>query len=62
MAGNVVRQRLPKCLRYEVNPGLWIPALLYEPEKVAGKAPVILNTNGHEGTCVANDYIQIRCI
>jgi hypothetical protein len=45
-----------------VIPGLWIPALLYEPEKLTGKVPVILNTNGHEGTGVANDYIQIRCI
>lgn len=51
-----------KRLRYEVIPGLWIPALLYEPEKFTGKVPVILNTNGHEGTGVANDYIQIRCI
>jgi dienelactone hydrolase len=49
-------------LRYEVIPGLWIPALLYEPEKMTGKVPVILNTNGHEGAGVANDYIQIRCI
>ncbi|MGJ5819326.1 family 16 glycoside hydrolase [Paludibaculum fermentans] len=51
-----------KRLRYEVIPGLWIPALLYEPEKLSGKVPVILNTNGHEGAGVANDYIQIRCI
>jgi hypothetical protein len=51
-----------KRLRYEVIPGLWIPALLYEPQKLGGKVPVILNTNGHEGTGVANDYIQIRCI
>ena len=51
-----------KRLRYEVIPGLWIPALLYEPAKLTGKVPVILNTNGHEGTGVANDYIQIRCI
>ncbi len=26
-------------LRYEALPGLWIPALLYEPEKLQGKAP-----------------------
>jgi len=45
-----------------VVPGLWIPALLYEPAKLTGKVPVILNTNGHEGAGVANDYIQIRCI
>src|SRR5688572_2435942 len=51
-----------KRLRYEVIPGLWIPALLYEPAKPTGKVPVILNTNGHEGAGVANDYIQIRCI
>ncbi|MBI4890690.1 MAG: acetylxylan esterase [Acidobacteria bacterium] len=51
-----------KRLRYEILPGLWIPALLYEPLKLSGKVPVILNTNGHEGTGVANDYIQIRCI
>jgi dienelactone hydrolase len=51
-----------KRLRYEIIPGLWIPALLYEPEKLSGKVPVILNVNGHEGTGVANDYIQIRCI
>lgn len=51
-----------KRLRYEVIPGLWIPALLYEPVKLTGKVPVILNANGHEGTGVANDYIQIRCI
>ncbi len=51
-----------KRLRYEVIPGLWIPALLYEPEKLTGKVPVILNANGHEGAGVANGYIQIRCI
>ena len=51
-----------KRLRYEVVPGLWIPALLYEPAKLTGKVPVILNTNGHEGTGVANDYIEMRCI
>src|SRR5215471_6326274 len=51
-----------KRLRYKVVPGLWIPALLYEPVKLTGKVPVILNTNGHEGAGVANDYIQIRCI
>ena len=30
-----------KKLRYEALPGLWIPALLYEPEKLAGKVPVV---------------------
>src|SRR4051794_36997210 len=34
-----------KKLRYEALPGLWIPALLYEPEKLEGKVPVMLNVN-----------------
>lgn len=50
-------------LRYEALPGLWIPALLYEPEKLAGKVPVILNVNGHVGA-PGKAYVpkQIRCI
>jgi Acetyl xylan esterase (AXE1) len=51
-----------KKLRYEALPGLWVPALLYEPEKLAGKVPVILNVNGHDGTGKAAVYKQIRCI
>jgi len=38
-----------KKLRYEPLPGLWIPALLYEPENLAGRVPAILNVNGHDG-------------
>ena len=49
-------------LRYEAVPGLWIPALLYEPEKLSGKAPVMLAVNGHDGKGKAADYKQIRCI
>ncbi len=49
-------------LRYEAIPGLWIPALLYEPEKLSGKVPAVLNVNGHEGTGVSTPYIQLRCI
>ncbi|MBI1901295.1 MAG: acetylxylan esterase [Planctomycetia bacterium] len=49
-------------LRYEALPGLWIPALLYEPEKLAGKVPVALAVNGHEGKGKAVDYKQIRSI
>jgi dienelactone hydrolase len=49
-------------LRYEALPGLWIPALLYEPENLAGKAPVFLNVNGHDPGGKAADYKQIRCI
>jgi hypothetical protein len=32
-------------LRYEALPGLWVPALLYEPENLSGRVPVALNVN-----------------
>ena len=51
-----------KKLRYEALPGLWIPALLYEPTKLDGKTPVFLNVNGHDGKGKAAGYKQIRCI
>lgn len=55
---------LVKKLRYECLPGMWIPALLYLPEKLPenGKVPVVLNVNGHDGQGKAADYKQIRCI
>lgn len=49
-------------LRYEALPGLWIPALLYLPEKLEGKVPVALNVNGHDPNGKAADYKQLRCI
>jgi len=49
-------------LRYEVIPGLWIPALLYVPEKLADKVAVMLAVNGHDRNGKAADYKQIRCI
>ena len=49
-------------LRYEAVPGSWIPALLYVPNDLRGKAPVVLNVNGHDGKGKAADYKQIRCI
>lgn len=49
-------------LRLEVLPDLWIPALLYVPEKLDGKVPVFLNVNGHDGNGKAADYKQARCI
>jgi dienelactone hydrolase len=55
------RYRLTK-LRYEALPGFWVPALLYEPEKLAGKVPVVLNVNGHEGVGKAAPYKQVRCV
>lgn len=51
-----------KKLRYEALPGLWIPALLYEPEGLAGRVPAVLNVNGHDGKGKAADYKQVRCI
>lgn len=50
-------------LRYQAVPGMWIPALLYEPKKLSGKVPVILNVNGHDRKDgKASDYKQTRCI
>ncbi len=50
-------------LRYEALPGLWIPGLLYLPEKLSGKVPVHLAVNGHDRKDgKAAPYKQIRCI
>ena len=50
-------------LRYEALPGLWIPALLYEPTESEGKIPAVLNVNGHVGPPgKAIEYEQVRCI
>ncbi len=49
-------------LRLEVLPDMWIPALLYMPEKLQGKVPVFLNVNGHDPVGKAAEYKQARCI
>jgi hypothetical protein len=49
-------------LRYEGYPGMWIPALLYEPVGLKGKAPAVLNPNGHHRGGKAMPYKQLRCI
>lgn len=50
-------------LRYEIVPGLFSSALLYEPEKVTSNTPAILNVNGHLGQPgKAVEYKQKRCI
>lgn len=49
-------------LRYEVVPGLWIPALLYEPDRLEGKVPVVLNVVGHDSLGMASGPEQVRCI
>lgn len=51
-----------KKLRYEILPGLWIPALLYQPDKVEAKMPLHLAINGHDGNGKAAPYKQVRCI
>ena len=49
-------------LRYEAVPGMWIPAVLYVPDKLTGKVPVSLAVNGHEGVGKSVAYKQVRCI
>ena len=56
--GYVIRK-----LRYEVVPGLWAGALLYEPTVLKGKRPAVLNPNGHVGEPgMTIGYKQERCI
>jgi dienelactone hydrolase len=58
--GNKYRMRK---LRYEVVPGLYTTAVLYEPENMKGRIPAILNVNGHVGAPgKAVEYKQKRCI
>lgn len=49
-------------LRFEALPGLWLPALLYVPDKLEGKMPVSLAVNGHAREGKSIEYKQIRCI
>lgn len=49
-------------LRYEIVPGFDGYALLYEPSRIEGKAPAILNVIGHEPMGNAAEYEQKRCI
>jgi dienelactone hydrolase len=51
-----------KKLRYEAVPGLWIPALLYTPDRLGDLMPVFLNVNGHDPKGKQADYKQVRCI
>src|SRR5947209_8293685 len=50
-------------LRYQAVPGIWVPALVYEPDELKGRVPAVLNVNGHVGAPgKAVDYEQVRCI
>src|SRR5215471_3740720 len=48
--------------RYEIVPGFVSTAILYEPGKLHGKVPVILNLTGHEPLGNLTEYEQKRCI
>ncbi len=48
--------------RYEALPGMWIPALLYLPEKITGPVPVAMHVNGHASEGKAVHYKQLRSI
>jgi dienelactone hydrolase len=50
-------------LRFEIVPGFYSSALLYEPEHLDGTAPAILNMSGHDGPLgYAYEFKQKRCI
>jgi cephalosporin-C deacetylase-like acetyl esterase len=49
-------------LRYEGYPGMWVPALFYEPTRLRGQVPAVLHSNGHHIGGKAVDYKQARCI
>ncbi len=49
-------------LRYEIVPGFSSVALLYEPAELRGKAPAILNVNGHSDPGKGVEWKQKRCI
>jgi len=49
-------------LRYEVIPGMYSAALLYEPEHFSGKLPAVLNVHGHGAGGKAVEHKQKRCI
>jgi Acetyl xylan esterase (AXE1) len=51
-----------KKVRFEALPGLWIPAMLYEPDKLEAKTPAHLCVMGHDGGGKDVAYQQIRCI
>jgi dienelactone hydrolase len=48
--------------RYEVVPHVEATAILYEPERINGRAPAIVNLLGHEPMGNAAEYEQKRCI
>ena len=50
-------------LRYQVVPGFYSTAILYEPEDIRGKVPAVLNVMGHYGPIgKADEAYQTFCI
>jgi Acetyl xylan esterase (AXE1) len=49
-------------LRYEIVPGFYSTAILYEPERINGRIPAILNLVGHDPLGNVVEYEQKRCI
>ena len=49
-------------LRFEIVPGYWSTAILYEPENPGGKVPAIVYVQGHEHTGKVVEYAQKACI
>jgi dienelactone hydrolase len=47
---------------YEIVPGFESTAILYEPERLSGRVPAILNFTGHEPLGNLTEYEQKRCI
>ena len=47
---------------YEIVPGLYSTAILYEPLEIKGRVPAILNLVGHDPLGNAVEYEQKRCI
>jgi dienelactone hydrolase len=48
--------------RYEIVPGFWSVALLYEPEGLEGNVPAILNLSGHFPLGKSLEFKQKQCI
>jgi len=53
--------QIRKC-RYEIVPGFWSSAILYEPESLHGKVPAILSVSGHFSEGKAIEFKQKLCI
>lgn len=49
-------------LRYEIVPGFWSTALLYEPANLTGKVPAVMSLIGHFSKGKAMDFNQVLCV